>query len=215
MKIKSLIAASGIFASIFQANASVTINLGMAEVFADASATTPISSGGLVNLFAKTTGTWGTNLSSIASDFSNLTSSFTPAGATLIGSYSSGVGAFGPEAVSFDLTGGLAQNQELLAVVYPTLTTSSSTPGIGTVGFVYRTAEVLNFSDIAWVIPADGSTVALNALTTGSGGTLANTDLSPGGAGGFTTVPEPSTYALLALGGLALFFVARRRKLKA
>jgi hypothetical protein len=30
-----------------------------------------------------------------------------------------------------------------------------------------------------------------------------------------TVVPEPSTYALLVLGGLALFFVARRRKLKA
>jgi hypothetical protein len=29
------------------------------------------------------------------------------------------------------------------------------------------------------------------------------------------TVPEPSTYALMALGGLALFFVARRRKAKA
>jgi hypothetical protein len=28
-------------------------------------------------------------------------------------------------------------------------------------------------------------------------------------------VPEPSTYALMALGGLALFFIARRRKAKA
>jgi hypothetical protein len=29
------------------------------------------------------------------------------------------------------------------------------------------------------------------------------------------TVPEPSTYALMALGGLALFFIARRRKAQA
>jgi hypothetical protein len=28
-------------------------------------------------------------------------------------------------------------------------------------------------------------------------------------------IPEPSTYALMALGGLVLFFIARRRKAQA
>jgi hypothetical protein len=212
MNIKPVLASAVILSSLLHANASVTINLGMAELFSNSAATTAISSGSLVNIFAKTSGTWGTNLSSIATDFSNLTSSFTPAGASLIGSYSTASGAFGPTAVTFNLTGGLSAGQELLAVVYPTLTTSSSSPGSGTIGFVYRTDSVINFSDIAWVIPSDGNTVALNALTTGAGGSLAAVDLSPGGSGGFTTVPEPSTYALMALGGLALFFIARRRK---
>jgi hypothetical protein len=49
-------------------------------------------------------------------------------------------------------------------------------------------------------------------LSFNEGGTAANINAT---AYNLNVVPEPSTYALMALGGLALFFIARRRMVQA
>ena len=214
IKLQSLAIAAILLLPIINSSASVTINLGMGDIYNNSAATTPATSG-ILNIFAKTSGTWGTDLSAIAASFANLTDSFTPSGSVLLGNLTISSGLAGPSPVVFNLTGGVSVGQELLAVVYPTISSSSTMPGVGTLGFVYRTSQILNFSDIAWVVPADGATFSLNALTAGQGGTLSNIDLSPGSSGGFTTVPEPSTYALLAVGAVGLFLSFRRRKVQA
>lgn len=214
---KSTLLITALLAFVSQVQASVTINLGMAELWRNSGANLVAFEDARVNIFAKTSGTWGTDLASIASEFATLTSTFTPAGASLINQFRiNNTGQVGPEQLDFTLTGGLTDGQELLAVIYPTLNIDNfSSPGQGTVGFVYRTSQVIDDSDIAWVIPADGSTVTLNALTISVGGSLSDVTLSPDGPGGFTTVPEPSTYALMAIALTGGWLSSGRRKVQA
>lgn len=56
----------------------------------------------------------------------------------------------------------------------------------------------------------DPTVTQVSFVASGAGTASANIQLT-----NLTAVPEPSTYALVALGGLALFFVIRRRKAKA
>ena len=197
--------------------ASVTINLGMGSFYASADTSTPFANGGLINILAKTDGLgWG----NAADIFSSLTSSFVPTGSVLVASFgnndSDGPGIFST-AFTYNYSGSFAAGQPLLLVAYSSLTTSSSQPGQGTTGFFFRTDSVIDGSDIAWVAPSDGATVNLFAYTFDLEGSLANNQFTSGagalGGSGFTTVPEPSTYALLTLGGLALAgHVIRRRR---
>jgi hypothetical protein len=205
-------------------HASVTINLGVGEIYSDPAATTLASSGALINVLAKTDGTsWGSD-TDIYNLFQPLTNSFVPTGSyTLVQSFGSDNGA-GPGTtftpVNFSYSGAFTAGDQLLTVIYPTLTTAATSPGLGTLGLFYRTDLVLNGSDIAWVAPSDGSTVNLFATTTSVGGSLAANTFAPGdanqpgsgGGHGFTTVPEPSTYALLALGAVALGVYRFRRR---
>ena len=67
---------------------------------------------------------------------------------------------------------------------------------------------------IAWVAPADG-TYILAAYTTDLTGSVSADQFTSGalatGGQGFTTVPEPSTWLLLAA-GLTVVMVLRRRR---
>lgn len=71
-----------------------------------------------------------------------------------------------------------------------------SGPAAGTPFGQFRTDIVENSSDSGWFVPSDSSTIALNFLTTGRGGTRSEVE----GAANLVVIPEPSTYALLILG---------------
>ena len=104
---------------------------------------------------------------------------------------------------SFDLGGGVTTGDQWGMVWFPSLTDQTTTP---TAGMAYGF-----YSQPDWLIGSDGATLSYEFETVSVGGPLPNSS----GVASLNVVPEPSTYALMALGGLALFFIARRRKLKA
>jgi hypothetical protein len=203
------------------AHSSVTINFGMGNMYSSTGTATAFPSGGLLNLLALDSGTWSSAFPNLADSLSQNTNSWTLPGTTLVGQIANddvgGPGSTGG-AFSYSYAGNFGAGDQLLLVAYPTLTLSSSQPGLAAPGFFFRTDSIIDGSDIAWVAPADGATVSLFAYTIDSGGTLANNQFTSGsgalGGSGFTTVPEPSTYALLSLAGLALggYAVRRRRR---
>jgi hypothetical protein len=214
----SLLALTSLSVSSF---ASITIDISIGTAYSTPTATTPFPTSGVFKLLALESGTWG-DVATLQSTFSNLTSSFAPIGSSVIASFdgsnnggNAGLGAF--TLSDYTYAGNIGAGDQLLLLGYPTLTTSSGSPGFGTAGFFFRTATVGGDGqppNISFVLPADGTTSQLwfesEILTSGNGATGGST-----GWGGFTTVPEPSTYALMALGGLVLFFIARRRKAQA
>lgn len=201
--------------------ASVAINFGMGDMYSSTGTTTAFPSGGRLNLLALDSGTWASAYPSLITALSTNTSSWTLPGTTLVGAIanddSGGPGSTGG-VFNFSYSGGFGVGDQLLLVAYPTLTLASSAPGNGTPGFFFRTDSVIDGSDIAWIAPADGSTVSLFAYTLGAGGSLPNNQFTSGvgatGGQGFTTVPEPSTYALLAMSGIGMagYMIRRRRR---
>lgn len=203
-------------AGVSQAAVTISFSLGTMYSSTDTSTTVPI--GGLINILALDSGAW----SGESALFTALTDNFTPAGCTLVAQFpNDDVSGTTPGVVStsfvFSYSGNFGAGDQLLAVVYPTLTMASLNPGNNTAGFYFRTAAIIDGSDIAWVAPSDGSSYSLFAYTSDLGGSLPADQFTSGalatGGQGFTTVPEPTTWALLA-GSLTTVIVLRRRRFK-
>jgi hypothetical protein len=217
----AMLFASALFTAS-SAKASVTINFELGTMYSSTNTSTVMPVGGIINILAWTNGTgWATNAGALSNLFTSLTNSFVPTGAILVGQITNDALLPGVTDghINYSYAGSFQPGVQLLAVVYPSLTASDTAPGVGTVGFFYRTDSILNNSDIAWIAPADGSTYSLNALTTDVSGSLSTNQFTSGagaaGGNGFTTasaVPEPSTSALIILAMLTGAVVFRRSR---
>lgn len=207
-----------LFAIASSSKASVNINFSIGTMYSstDTSITVPV--GGLINILALDSGAWSGESTLLTA----LTDSFTPDGCTLVAQFpNDDVSGTMPGVVSanfsFSYSGNFSAGDQLLAVVYPALTMASLNPGNNTNGFYFRTAAIIDGSDTAWVAPADGGTYSLFAYSSDLGGSLPADQFTSGalatGGQGFTTVPEPATWLLLA-GSLTTLMVFRRRRLQ-
>jgi len=210
---KVLTALSCLVLGAVSANASVTLTLEGGVL--RSSSGTPVNDGGLIILVASTAD------SAFSSSFNgnNSTSvgTFLTADDQIVASFSvSSVAADGLQGgYAYSLSGltysgALNAGDSLQLYWFPTLTTSSSTFGVGTSYGEYRTDATLNGSGSGWFLPSDGSTVALNFFTTSGGGSVADSF----GNASLTTVPEPATTVALLGGAAGLFVMYRRRQRK-
>ena len=102
------------------------------------------------------------------------------------------------------------QGDPLLLRWYPSLTTSSTAPGLGTTygQFTSTTGETVgSVSGSAWATPADSQSITLLFITQNDGGSYANT---LGQANNMVNaVPEPSTYFMVGFIALGVAGAAR------
>lgn len=153
-------------------------------------------------------------VSTIDGDFGDLTlagSAFTvEADDRVLGMFSITPEGILQNAVGFSFADGITQNDPLLLVWYPNLTYSAGLtgPGQGQLFGDYRSDIATLASDLAWFVPADGSTLNLSAFTESAGGDVLDSLLV---ASQFTVVPEPSTYLLVGLGLISMRMLVRRR----
>ena len=198
---KLRLAVLALLISSISAHATITINLGADKLF-QSNGTTPIPTGSLLQLVVSTTDNVFT--APTANSFVG-----NSADDIVLASFASqSNGTFGGPIV-FSLSGNLNAGDQIMLRWFPTLTLASSSPGAGTSFGQFRTNNIENFSDIAWVVPADGSTVSLNFLDIAGGGSEPN---SAGTASLLTAaIPEPSSVALAIFGGTSLILAVRRR----
>jgi hypothetical protein len=137
----------------------------------------------------------------VGSQFTINTTSFTVFGRNT----ATGLGSISGAVSNFVFTGGMSAGDQFAMLIFPNATQADSVSA-GTALTLFRMDTPL-----AWTLPANdtsGSTFAFG------GGTPSYTQVpnTASAIQSFSVVPEPSTYALMALGGFVLFFIARRRK---
>jgi hypothetical protein len=188
-----------------KAQVTITIDAGLLK---NTTGTAVEPDGGLLQLLASPTGTFGAPTSSSYYTGDNvLVTSFA------VNSVNSGVSGETLNTLSFlaltTSTYTITPGEDLLLRFYPSLTYSSGTnyatsaPPLATTYGQVRSNSVefpSDASETPWIVPSSGSTVDLTYITANDGGTYANntayaTNVVLAGA-----VPEPATYALLACG---------------
>ncbi len=104
---------------------------------------------------------------------------------------------------NFSFTGGMSGNDQFAILLFPNAAQADSVSA-GTALSLWRGAD--------WLLPAtDGSGSTFNFAT--SGGAFTTVPNTATSTQSFSVVPEPSTYALLSLAGIALAgYAARRRR---
>jgi hypothetical protein len=215
MNVKQILSIVGLALVLNQSSIAqnVTITFGAGDFYSTWDTSTKVLIGARVNILALESGSW----TNIQSTLQNLTNSFTPSGAVLVAEFATnndaGDGTVGTS-FAFTYSDEFNAGDELLMVVYPSLTMASTSPGTNTSGFWFRTNSIIDGSDIGWVAPAPGS-YGLYAYTLAQGGSVANNQFTSGdaaaGGSGFTTVPEPGSALLLGLGGVGLYFFRLRQ----
>ncbi len=219
---RPLVIPLALFACASSTQASITINIGGG--FLKNQGSTPVNYGsGLLLLVASTTdNTFNvpTNNSFVSGDDIELFRS------TINGDGNSN-GTNDPgeflQPITLTLSGNFGQSDPLALYWFPTLTTSSASPGQGTNYGFYRSPAANLTTDAdgseAYFTPADGTTGYTLLFLTSDAGSAINTGSSgiPFGQAAFSVspVPEPSTYFLLGpcLGSLTLGLVYRRRRM--
>jgi hypothetical protein len=135
---------------------------------------------------------------------------------TIVGVSSNATSSFGSTSLGFNLSnlsyaGGFGGNDQFAVLLFPNLA-SVSNPTAGTSLSLWR-ATTGGVGVTGWVWPGTEPTGSIGFAASPIGANIF-TQLGSGASStlSFSVVPEPSTYALMALGGLVLFFIARRRK---
>jgi hypothetical protein len=217
-KISLALACIGLVSTSAQASVTITLEGGVLRT----STGTVAGDGGLILLVASTNpdpvnAPSAGFSSTLDGNLSTSVGTFLTADDQIIASFSiSSVAANGVQGgyaytlSNFNYSGGLTSGDQLQLYWFPTLTTSSTTFGVGTSYGAYRTDSQLNGSDAGWFLPSDGTTMALNFFTTSGSGSVADSF----GNASLTTVPEPATTVALLGGAAGLFVMYRRRQRK-
>jgi hypothetical protein len=182
----------------FNAQADVSLAITAGELRYDA--ITPMPSSGQIIVAAST-----------ESIFSGPTpESFVSGNDVLLfrGTIGNGDGIF-DDLITFNLNAlGVQTGNPVQLYWFPTLTSADTAPGFNTPFGAYHHPTGLDGS-APWFLPSDGT---LSHTLTFQTASLEGSNPDLAGYANFTTVPEPSTYALLLLGGLGWFFLRKGRK---
>lgn len=213
---RKLLILATLLLSLEAAQATVTINVGGANLY-NANGSQLMQPGMLVQLVASTTDT----------TFNSPTpGSYTGGSADDLVLFSfninQGAGATNVALIiDFANFPNLTTGDPLLLRWYPTIagpdTPSSTLPGGPAVGspfgqFRIDIPELNNGSNFGWLTPADGATITLNFLTQMINPTSTHTESEGFANMTVMAIPEPSSYALLAVGIGGLVLGARRAK---
>jgi hypothetical protein len=208
---KSKLITAGMFACLLAAHANAAISFSGTALQSgnpNASVVNSTSVGVLINLDSGTDWsairdiTPGTAFT-IGSQFTINTTSFTVFGRNT----ATGLGSISGAVSNFSFTGGMSASDQFAMLIFPNAAQANSVSG-GTSLTLFRMD-----SPLAWTLPANdtsGSTFQFGGATP-SYTQVPNTATA---LQSFTVVPEPSTYALLAMSGLAMggYIVRRRRR---
>lgn len=205
-----------LFSNVGNAGIVITLNVGQ---LLQLNGTTPVADGALIQILANTsgtgvpifdaptttsfTGTSGDNI--VVANFTLDSSTVGTSGDFKVELSTSASGSQLP----LNLTG-VSQGDDLLLRWFPTLTTASTQPGLGTSYGQFRTDGKPDGSNITWSIPLDSSTpYTLSFLTMSQNGSQLNSL----GIADLRAIPEPSTFVLFGIFALGLLgFLYRRRR---
>jgi len=200
----------------YQAKATVTLEFGVGDLY-DQNAT--MLSAGIAVVVADTSGLGTAGLQGTLLPSQTLTAGSLIGGGTgdeVLGAgvyditASAQAGYFGAAVAGVSLASPLAAGMKVFVLYFPTLGDATTTIGNGKwYGVVTNPGTDLEGGN-AWVLPPDGSTVAMNMNDSNEGGSYAPKSNGLQAAYETVAVPEPSSILLVVTGLLGLLGLRRR-----